>query len=190
MVRSLDFYSCLVYWVNYAFYLLYAVIKYFVASVFWVLSKYAKEDEKDTKFAKITIPMQWLILQLFGGPLGITEIHANDGDHNPTPNPKPNPNPNPTHYIRNTKVSYEGIMVLSLIIITFGILTLSSAVDLSLLRITHVCSEDPHIDCYPQLISGANETLVDTCVCSISLSILLNRFRIVHLGIVKGCLVK
>ena len=78
-----------------------------MAPVFWVLLKYAKEDEKDTKlakFAKITIPMRWLILQLFGGPLGIIEIRANDGDHNPTP--KPNPNPNPTLYIRNTKVSY------------------------------------------------------------------------------------
>ena len=96
---------------------------------------------------------------MFGGPLGIIEIRANDDDHNPTP--KPNPNTTPKLYIHNTKVSYKGIMVLSLIIITFGILTLSSAVEFSLLRITHICSKDPYIDCYPQLISGANETLAD-----------------------------
>lgn len=50
-------------------------------------------------------------------------------------------------------------MLFSVLIVTFGILTLISAINLSLLRITHICSEDPHIDCYPQLITGANDTI-------------------------------
>ena len=47
-----------------------------------------------------------------------------------------------------------------MLIVTFGILTLSLAVNLLLVRIMHVCSEDPHIYCYPQLIREANETIV------------------------------
>ena len=159
MARSLDFYFNIIIWMNYAFYLLYAFIKYFVAPFIWGLLERANNSEKDSRlanFAKITIPMRWLILQLFGGPLGIVE--RRDDDYKPD---MADNNNIPTLYIRNTKISYGGIMVLSLIIITFGILTLSSAANLSLLRITHVCSEDPNIDCYPQLISGANETLVD-----------------------------
>ena len=159
MARPLAFYFRIIFWINYAFYLLYAFIKYFVAPIFWGLlekANKADEDSKLAKFAKITIPMRWLILQLFGGLLGIVE--RRDDEYKPDTADDKNI---PTLYIRNTKISYGGIMVLSLIIVTFGILTLSSAVDLSLLRITHVCSEDPHIDCYPQLISGANDTLID-----------------------------
>ena len=159
MARSLAFYFDVIFWINYAIYLVYALIKYLVAPLFWGLLERANGAKKDSKLvclAKITIPMRWLILQLFGGPLGIVE-RRDDGYQ---PDSKDDNNI-PTLYIRNTKISYGGIMVLSLIIVTFGILTLSSATNLSLLRITHVCSEDPYIDCYPQLISGANETLLD-----------------------------
>ena len=76
MARSLAFYFRIIFWINYAFYLLYAFIKYFVAPIFWGLLEKANKADKDSKlakFAKITIPMRWLILQLFGGPLGIVE---------------------------------------------------------------------------------------------------------------------
>jgi hypothetical protein len=160
MARSLTFYFDIIFWINYAIYLVYAFIKYIVAPIFWGLLEKAAKAEKEScfanKFAKMTIPMRWLILQLFGGPLGIVE--RRDDEYKPDTK---DDNKIPTLYIRNTKISYGGIMVLCLIIVTFGILTLSSATNLSLLRITHVCSEDPHIDCYPQLIRGANETPIN-----------------------------
>ena len=112
-------------------------------------------DERLAKFAKITIPMRWVILQLFGGPLGVVE--RRDDEYKPD---KRDSNDIPTLYIREKKLTYGAIMVLSMLIVTFGILTLSSAVNLSLVRITHVCSEDPNIYCYPQLIREANETII------------------------------
>ena len=160
MAKSLDEYYYCIFWINYAFYLIYFVVKYPVATILWFMLYVAdKTDHKDSllaKVAKMTIPMRWLILQLFGGPLGIVE--RRDDEH------KPDQTDNkdiPTLYIRNHKVEYGGIMVLCLIIISFGILTFSSAINLSLLKITHVCSEDPYIDCYPQLITDANYTLVN-----------------------------
>ena len=60
-------------------------------------------------------------------------------------------------------------MVLSIIIVTFGIATLSTAVDLSLLKITRLCSDDPFIDCYPQL-STDNKTLARLLNITIDIS--------------------
>ena len=99
--------------------------------------------------------MRWVILQLFGRPLGVVE--RCDDDYKPD---KRDNNDIPTLYIRDKKLTYGAIMVLSMLTVTFGILTLSSAVNLSLIRITHVCSKDPNIYCYPQLIREANETIV------------------------------
>ena len=167
MARSLSYYYDIVFWLNYAIYLLYFIIKYLVAPVFWILLELADKSKKDsivtkfvkrilpeqwstrsdehlTKFAKITKPMRWLILQLFGGPLGI--IERRDNDYKPD---ETDDNDIPTLYIRDKKLTYGAIMVLSMLIVTFGILTLSSAVNLSLIRIIHVCSEDPNIYCYP-----------------------------------------
>ena len=78
VTRSLDYYYSLVFWINYSICLLYVAIKYLVAPVFWILLEKANKADQGsclTKFAKITKPMRWLILQLFGGPLGIVEQH-------------------------------------------------------------------------------------------------------------------
>jgi hypothetical protein len=178
MARSLQYYFNIVFWTNYAIYLIYFIIKYLVAPTVWMLLELADKSKKDSymkkfakrilperwstcaeerlvKFAKITMPMRWVILQLFGGPLGVVE--RRDDDYKPD---KRDENNIPTLYIRNKKLTYGAIMVLSMLIVTFGILTLSSAVNLSLIRITHVCSEDPSIYCYPQLISEANATAI------------------------------
>jgi hypothetical protein len=174
MARSLQYYFNIVFWTNYAIYLLYFIIKYLVAPILWILLELADKSKKNSyvkrilpkrwsahaeehlvKFAKITTPMRWAILQLFGGPLGVVE--RRDDDYKPD---KKDDNDIPTLYIRDKKLTYGAIMVLSMLITTFGILTLSSAVNLSLIRITHVCSEDPNIHCYPQLISEANATAI------------------------------
>ena len=55
--------------------------------------------------------------------------------------------------------SYCGqITVLYVVIVGSIILALGSALDLTLFSPSHICTEDPNIDCYPQLISGANAT--------------------------------
>ena len=175
MARSLQYYYNIIFWTNYAIYLLYFIIKYLVAPILWILLELAEKDsyvkriikwilperwssrtnERLAKFAKITTPMRWVILQLFGGPLGVVE--RRDDEYKPD---QRDSNDIPTLYIREKKLTYGAIMVLWMLIVTFGILTLSSAVNLSLVRITHVCSEDPNIYCYPQLIREANETIV------------------------------
>ena len=114
--------------------------------------------------AKITKPMRWLILNLFGGPLGILErldkYEEDDTDDNDIP----------TLHIRKKKISYGSIMLLFMLIVGFGILALSSASNLALIQVTHICSEDPDIDCYPQLIRGANETIIDLYNITIDIS--------------------
>ena len=150
MVWSLSYYYDIIFWLNYTIYLLYFIIKYLVAPVFWILLELADKSKKDsivtkfvkrilpeqwstrsdehlTKFAKITKPMRWLILQLFGGPLGI--IERRDNDYKPD---ETDDNDIPTLYIRDKKLTYGAIMVLSMLIVTFGIPTLSSAVNLSI----------------------------------------------------------
>ena len=122
--------------------------------IFWILLEKANKADKKSwlpQFAKVTKPMRWLVLQLFSGPLGVVQRHEDTYKMDTQDD-----NDIPTLYIRNEKLSYGAVMVLAMLIVTFGVLTLSSAVSLSLLRVTRVCSEDPHIDCYPQLISGAN----------------------------------
>lgn len=139
MARSLTFYFDIIFWINYAIYLVYAFIKYFVVPILWILLEKANKAKKDSqlaKFAKITIPMRWLILQLFSGPPGIIERY--DDEYKPDTEDN---NSIPTLYIRNTKISYGGIMVLCLIIVTFRILTLSSSTNL---RITRVQRRPPH----------------------------------------------
>jgi hypothetical protein len=158
MARSLEYYYDLIFWINYLIYMIYFVLKYFMAPVLWILLEKANKAKKGSKLAKlarITIPMRALILTLFGGPLGIVQRHGDTYKRDTQDD-----NDVPTLYIRNEKLSYGVVMVLSMIIATFGILTLTSAVNLSLLKITRVCSEDSYIDCYPQLIYGANETIV------------------------------
>ena len=58
-------------------------------------------------------------------------------------------------------LGYRSTIVLFVLIVAFVVLAVGSALDLTLLIVTHICTEDPYIDCYPQLISGANDSGVD-----------------------------
>ena len=58
-------------------------------------------------------------------------------------------------------IGYRSTIVFFILIVAFGVLAVGSALDLTLLIVTHICTEDPYIDCYPQLISGANDSGVD-----------------------------
>ena len=60
--------------------------------------------------------------------------------------------------LRDRRLSYGATTVLFVIIVTFILLAVGSALNLTLLSITHICTEDPKINCYPQLIKGADGT--------------------------------
>ena len=56
------------------------------------------------------------------------------------------------------RLSNRATVVFFILMVTFLLVAVSSALNLTLLSITHICSEDPEINCYPQLIPGANGT--------------------------------
>ena len=153
MARSLGYYYNLLFWVNYLIYSIYFVIKYLVGPIFWILLEKANKADKNSclaQLANITKPMQKLVLKFFSEPLGVTQRHehANEMDQQ-------DDNDIPILYIRDKKLSYGAVMLLAMLIVTFGVLTLSSAVNSSIFKVTHNCSEV--IDCYPQLKSGVDE---------------------------------
>ena len=51
----------------------------------------------------------------------------------------------------------RSIIILFTIIATFGLLAVGSALDLTLFSVTHACTEDPNIDCYPRPIRDAKD---------------------------------
>ena len=154
MATSLEDYYNLIFWINYFVYLSYFLIKYMLAPLLWCILEWAdrriRKGKKDTsclgKFARITKLMQSVVLLVFGKQLAVKQLEIKDK------------NDIPKFTLRKTKLSYGAVMVLFVLIATFGILAVGSALDLTLLSVTHICSEDPTIDCYPQLISGANAT--------------------------------
>ena len=88
--------------------------------------------------------LPWLILLAFGKQLGLKDTRK-------------------LHKLRIKNydgiVSYSGqITVFYVVILGSIILALGSALDLTLFSPSHICTEDPNIDCYPQLISSANAT--------------------------------
>ena len=100
------------------------------------------------KFARITLqPMHAIIFLLFGKQLPIKQ-HTDDRDSNNVPNVT----------LYGKRLSYRATVVLFVIISTFWVLALGSGLHASLLSVTHTCSEDWNIDCYPVLHKGANGT--------------------------------
>ena len=147
MVLSLEEYYDLVFWINYVVYLAYFLIKYVLAPIVWAVLEYADRKKKKSSclsnFAQLT---QWFVLLIFGKQLAVKQLHERD-DNNV-----------PTFTLRKRRLSYGATMVLFVLILSFFVLAVGSALDLTLLFVTHICTEDPNIDCYPQLISGANDT--------------------------------
>ena len=154
MERSLEDYYDLIFWINWFVYLSYFFTKYVVAPILWFVLRCADKKKSENgsektclgRFACITDLMQSLILLIFGKQLAVKQLQKKDR------------NKVHTFTLRKRKLSYEATMVLFVIIVAFGVLSVGSALDLTLLSVTHICSEDPGIDCYPQLIQGANKT--------------------------------
>ena len=157
MANSLKDYYDLVFWINYSVYFSYFVIKYLIAPPLWGVLECADRRVRNGqggtclgKFAKITNSMQSVVLLIFGKQLAVKQFEATDS--------------NKVHdfNLRKNKLSYGATMVLFVLIASFVILAIGSALDLALLTVTHICSEDPQIDCFPQLIPGANSTGLPT----------------------------
>ena len=159
MERSLQDYEGTVTLVNHVVTTSYILIKYMVGPVLWFVLERAdrrrsgrRRQKKCScltlgKFARITQPMQSIILLLFSKQLPIKQ-YADDRDSNNVPKMT----------LYGKRLSYGAMMVLFVIISTFWVLTLGSALNASLLSVTHVCSEEWNIDCYPVLRVGANDT--------------------------------
>ena len=62
MARSLQYYYNIIFWTNYAIYLLYFIIKYLVAPILWILLELADESKKDSyvkRIIKWILPERW-----------------------------------------------------------------------------------------------------------------------------------
>ena len=165
MAKSLLDYHNAIFWINFSVYWLYFLIKYVGAVILWVLLEFADKkclpccykrkqaEQNDLKippcfhtFAKVVLYcMRRPVLLLFGKQLAIKR-HKESKDKAATLS------------LRNRRLSYGATMVLFVITATIVLLAVGSALNITLFSITHVCTEDPRIDCYTQLIKGANST--------------------------------
>ena len=142
----LNYYDRIV-WVNLTIYILYFIIKYLPAVIYffiWLVKCCQKDKGSPSK--NTSLPLPWVLLLVFGKQLGLKDASK-------------------LHKIilRDTAVmSRSGqIMVFYVIILGSIVLALGSAFDITFFSPSHICTEDPSIDCYPQLISdtmGANAT--------------------------------
>ena len=148
MARPLSDYFNRIVYVNLIIYFLYFLVKY-VAGAFLLCdvirqkrrthNKTEEKPNKDESASSKSLP--WLIILAFGKQLGLkdnSKLHKLQ--------------------IKTTEaMSYCGQITLFYVVIVGSlILAFGSAIDLTLFSPSHICTEDPSIDCYPQLISGAN----------------------------------
>ena len=97
---------------------------------------------------KVMHCMRSLVLLLFGAPLGIVQQRKDEY----RPDEKPDENKVPTLYIRRTRLSYQAIVLLAVLIFSFLLIAIITSFDAALLSVTRICSEDPNIYCYPEAI--------------------------------------
>lgn len=137
----LNYYDRIVF-VNLAIYILYFIIKYLPAVVYfiiWLVKCCRKSNNSPSN--KAALPLPWLLLLVFGKQLGLkdaSKLHK--------------------IFLQDTNVMSRSGQIMVFYVVIFGsvVLALGSAIDITLFSPSHICTEDPSIDCYPQLISGAN----------------------------------
>ena len=56
-------------------------------------------------------------------------------------------------------LTYGGTMVLFVLVTTFGILAVGTALNLTIISRTYICSENPNIDCFPQTVNDSESDL-------------------------------
>ena len=130
--------------VNMVLYFLYVIVKS-VVLIQLVVVRLKYKHEIPSCCSKPFYVMASLVSLVFGRPLGVVQRHEDeyradelDQEHNV-----------PTLYIRKTRLGYQAIELLTIIIAAFCILALNSSLNASVLQVTRICSEDPKIHCYP-----------------------------------------
>ena len=160
MARSLLYYHNFIFWINFSVYWLYFLFKYVVALILWVLLEIADKDKEPRcydigggtcsdcfqRIAKVVLCLvRKPVLYIFGKELAMKKTHSEEENA-------------ATLSLNKRRLSYGSTAVFFIILVSFVLISLGSALDLSLFSVTHICSEDPKIECYPQLIQGANKT--------------------------------
>lgn len=162
MAMSLQSYYDSIVWLNLSVFILYFLIKYVPLSVYTMyllvqLFKKCKQrnspptpnqegeqnNSSPTSNQEEAPTLPCLVLLVFGKQLGTkyaTKKHK--------------------IYITDMECSPRiwQLAVFIIIILESTLLALGSALDLTLFEVTHVCTEDPYIDCFPQLINKDNQT--------------------------------
>ena len=80
----------------------------------------------------------------------------------------------PTLYIRNANMNHRDVSILTLLIMSFGLLSAITAWDTFCLKKSHVCTENPEISCFPVAaniyannsdlnLTNAQEKPIDDC---------------------------
>lgn len=130
--------------INMILYLLYIIVK-FVVLIQLVVVRLKYKHEIPSCCSKPFYVMASLVSLVFGRPLGVVQRHEDeyradelDQEHSV-----------PTLYIRKTRLGYQAIELLTIVIAAFCILALNSSLNASVLQVTRICSEDPKIHCYP-----------------------------------------
>ena len=141
MATSLYTYYDRVVYLNLLIYLLYAIVKYLIGLILLFIFQF--------KFQQTETPIQWIVFYIFGKLLQTKRVKEGETIHIPTI----------ALHSDTKKMSRHGqITLLFVVIVTSVILAVGTALDLSLFGVSHICTEDSRINCYPQLISGANGT--------------------------------
>ena len=141
MATSLYTYYDRVVYLNLLIYLLYAIVKYLIGLILLFIFQF--------KFEQTETPIQWIVFYIFGKLLQTKRVKAGKTIHIPTIS---------LHSDTNKLSRHGQITLLFVVIVSSLILAVGTALDLSLFGVSHICTEDSRINCYPQLISGANGT--------------------------------
>ena len=153
-----DYYDRMV-WVNLTVYIAYFLLKYVSGVVLGVISVIRKcrrshsqpqPSTSGNEAASKRPSLPCLVLLVFGKQLGLkdaSKLHK--------------------LFIKDTDILCHcgQITVFYIVILGSVVLALGTALDLSLFSVTRVCTEDPIIDCYPQLLNDTvNATGLDISV--------------------------
>lgn len=130
--------------INMSLYSLYIIVK-FVVLIQLVVVRLKYKHEIPPFCSKPFYVMASLVSLVFGRPLGV--VQRQDDEYRADELDKEHKVP--TLYIRKTRLGYQAIELLTIIIAAFCILALNSSLNASVLQVTRICSEDPKIHCYP-----------------------------------------
>lgn len=154
MPTSLQDYYNIVFWTNFLVYILYLVIKYPMMMISVACSKRACCSCELVRDIVITIFKK--PLKLDGEIAKKPRQATNNASGKKTNEPQGKATNNEIEKRPKIALDDRSTSILFTLISTFGLLALGSALDLTLLSVTHGCTEDPNIDCYPRLIGNTD----------------------------------